>query len=158
MADEPRQTERGSPSPRDIADRPLGVATLADISDKVDDARQVAHDTRDEFREFRGGLVGVPGVSRGALGEIRDSLASNATELREANRQRAAIDVRSAARGKEFLEALPSLINQTVRQTDNDRMRAQFSAARGHVWTALAMTASGVIVALVIFLLHISGH
>src|ERR1035441_9057724 len=149
------QSEIRSENPRDTETSPKGIATLKDISDKVDDARRVAHDTRDEFRIFQSALVGVPGVSKGALGEIHDSLTSNAEELKEANRQRAEIDVRAAQRGKDFLEALPALINKTVEDTDNVRLKDKFGAIRGHIWTVFVMAFAAIISTLAIVVFHI---
>jgi hypothetical protein len=155
QANQPDQTEQRSIHPRDTEERPQGVATLKDISDKVDDARQVAYDTRADFNVFQTALVGVPGVSRGALGEIRDSLASNAVELKEANRQRAEIDERAAQRGKDFLEALPDLINKTVEDTDNVRLRGKFSALRSHIFTLTILILASVVSTAAILVFHI---
>ena len=153
------QSEIRSSNPRDIDDSPEGIATLKDISDKVDDARQVAHDTRDEFRVFQAALVGTPGIAKGALGEIRDALALNASELREANRQREEIATRQEQRSQEWLKSLPDLINKTVEDTDNVRLRGRLSFVRNHAVTILGMTLTGVVVAIVVAIFHIGlGH
>lgn len=160
MVQEDEQSEIRSARPRDVEDRPKGVATLKDISDKVDDARQVALDTREEFHVFQTALIGAPGVSRGALGEIRDGLVDNANKLEEANRQRAHFDAQATIRNEEFMKALPGLINQTVEDTDNVRLKNKFTGFRTHMWTLIMMALSGIIVAVAIVIFHIgtSAH
>lgn len=131
---------------RDIILRPNAKATVKDVSDKIDDARAIALLNQAELRSFKEAIIGIPGVTLGALGEIRNDAKANNDLIQK-----------TLAAQLQFQQDLPGIIDRSINGKLRQRALARVSRLGQIGTTVLGMVVSGILVAVAVLVFHLGA-